>query len=391
MSRFTSLTLWTSLFLQNCLLANAEDLAALARQIIQSNRDYEASVVSLNVAYTSQPLLADHRLDPDRPLLNWTWAKSGRREVVFSDPTFTGYGLMQGRIWSAFDGANGMDVIFRSFDSQQAGRMQSVPGDTSHVTMLTCFALALGWRVPHCESLVALMEQASPSELLHEPAKFRVGPGKFLERPAVKWTLKRFRVEERFPEHTVMAWFDPENDWLPCLIAVMPTMTLTTKPPPSQLPEGSMPYTIAVERFLEIDDPILGHSRRFPKVVRMFGGFPSVMTATSVQVNVTPPESLFEPPVSPGTEIVRNAGSRSEQRDFVGQNGEELHRLANEKETEFLSGKKPPLSSPAARKAAAGLGSVSAKPISRIWSLSTVMVCGSVVALILVAIKRLRG
>ncbi len=374
-----------------CYPAKAEDLVALAKQIIQANRDYEGSVVSLAVTYTVQPLLTDHQPDPKRQSLDWTWAKSGQREVVFTNPAFVGYGLSIARLWSAFDGSDGIDVAFWAFDSQLAARMQMVHRDTSSVAKLAVPAGSLGWTVPHCESLVAMLEQANSNELLRESTKYMVGPNKFVERPAVKWVLKRFQLRETFPEHTVIAYFDPAHDWLPCQIEIIPTMLLTAVLPPKELPEGTTLYAMVVEKYIEAEDPVVGRPRYFPGTIRVYGSPPSLITTNSVRFNAGVEESMFSPPVSPGTLIVKNAGSRNEQREFVGRDGEELHSLAGQKEEEFRANPIAAQKSPAALKPRAVLGDIDATPPASSSILSTLITAGSILVLIFVVIRRQRA
>lgn len=371
--------------------ATAEDLSALAKQIIQANRDYEASVVSLAVTYTVQPLLIDHQNDTKRKSLDWTWAQSGQREVVFTNPAFRGYGLDVARRWSAFDGSDGIDVAFWAFDPQLAERMQMIHSDTSTVAKLAVPAGALGWAVPNCESLVAMLEQANSNELLRESTKYMVGPNAFVERPTVKWVLKRFRLRETFPENTVIAYFDPAHDWLPCQIEIIPTILLTAASPPKELPEGTTPYAMVVEKYIEAEDPVVGRPRYFPGTIRMYGSTPSLITTSSVRLNVGVEESLFSPPTSPGTLIVKNAGSRNEQREFVGRDGEELHTLAGQKEVEFRANPIATQKSPAALKPRVASGNVDATPPASSGILSTLITVGSILVLIFMVIRRQRA
>jgi hypothetical protein len=322
--------------------------------------------------------------NPDRTA--WTWAKKGKRELLFSDPDANTYSSKKIRVWTSFDGTQGTDIAYWLHDSKLAARVDLQPQSPSTLKSWTVFASALGWRTPSDLSVLSNLETADPAELTRESAKIMIGPHQFVEVPAFRWVLHRFRNGDG-PEHMLVAWFDPANGWLPRMVSILPTMVVEKKAP-LKLPEGAMMYGVAVEQYTTVLDPILGRERIFPSVIREYGVNCAVVTVTAIAVNESLSDALFVPEISPGALIVENAGSPAEKRTFSGgDTGSELYLKLQHEETRYRKpGNVKPVKPASPRSAPA----VDATPRSSGISVSSTATVASLIVLALAVVLRLR-
>ncbi len=314
--------------------AFAEDTKLLARKMLQANRDYQASIVSLEVQFKQAAPGFPHMRQ--RPDCLFTWVKSGSQEVVYTDPEYA-YGKKWRRLWQAWSGKEAITASYFSFDTNCVAEVVYEKAFPDSFFSFVAFPVALGWRFPPArgsslqgQSLVSLMQNADHSQIVSEVATVVVGEDRELEFPAVKWPLCRVPAPPGADasECEVTVWFDPANNWLPRKWTLYPVGWAPGQP----LSKGTIPRSYAVIEFMSVPDPLLKRDRRFPKSI--VSG--TVDTVVSIRINEAIPQGVFEPDVSVGTKIVRNPRSRKPSKTFVGgEEGAKLNLKLHEQEMRF--------------------------------------------------------
>lgn len=362
------------------------DTSVLAARIIRANRDYESSLASLHVEYLTKG--GDFAFKPanGRPIpreldCRWTYARSGRREVLFS--ALEDYHRNSARNWAAFDGSRGTTLSFAVSDPQLVDRMDLASGQRPLEVEHALIPRTLGWSCHGFGSIVALMEKADHRDITHEPARFWLGKNEQQVFPGVKWVLKRFRDRADWPEHELAVWFSEPHGWLPRAIQVQPLGTFPkNKDGVIVLPEGCRVHQLAVLDYMTVNDPVMQKPRFFPQKICDFMLRWRITEVNTVSVNEGIPGELFEPTATAGAMIVREPGTPREQREFVGgDDGERLHRELTEKNREFLGRPKPVPAGPVT----ANLALINAKPESLRWPVGRFIFYGSVILLLAAA------
>jgi hypothetical protein len=321
--------------------AFSQDFQSIAQQIRSANRDYEASVNTLKADFTID---AEH-FGPSMmgvPKATISWVKSGRRELLYTDPHFD-YGENAARLWNAWTGRQSIYVGFYTFDRNLMNIVIYEDVFPDCVKQFSMPALVLGWRMRGMrlrtldgQSIPLLIQDADPNKITQETARVYSGPDHYDEFPAYKWVVKRFEPESpNGSGHTLTVWFDPENSWLPRMWTYYPDLTAS-----GGWPEDSNAFGAAVGEFITVDDPLLKAPRHFPKTMYTYGGLDNLKcTLLNIQLNEPIAASMFEPVITGGAEIVHNPGTRRELKTYHG--GEEGEKLFAEYTAREMAGSAP--------------------------------------------------
>lgn len=359
----------------------------LAQDIIRANRAYQASLVSLKVQFRQRYLLPQSG-QRELPACLFTWAGSGDQEVFYNDPQFDFEGGRWARVWSAFSRSGGVDVSYFTFDTSLMSQVTYSENMPDLLRQYSVPAFALGWRIRsgilndlRGRTLVGLMENADPSTLVRENAQVLVENREYVEFPCVKWPLLRFDPNTG-AEHELVCWFDESRGWLPRMWLARPVHFD---------PQTVRPYGVAIPEFCSVDDPLQHSPRFFPKVILEYGLPGMVTEIDTIDCNPDLPESLFEPDITDGAEIIRFAGSRRQLTTYAGEEGELLNAGLKAKEFDFRHpGADLVTANPAVPKTfTAGQASINASPRQSEW-LSTFMLGFGGVLVLAIGFLRLR-
>ena len=348
--------------------SSADDLQAIGTKIRAANHDYYASVNTLHAEFT----IDTNHFGPsplDMPKGVVTWLRAGRKELLHTDPHYD-YRNGDAKVWTAWNGKERVRLAF--FNHDRNAVHQAAYSDVFPEEIRECCvpAIALGWRLRafspgtlNGQSIVALLEQADPSTISKETARILVGPDDYIEVSAYKWPIKRVLPEiPGGSTHTLTVWFDPENNWLPRMWTYYPDLT-----PSGESPTDSQAFSAAIGDYIDVSDRLTGSSRRFPKTMYTYGLGYQKCVLQSVSVNEPVPDSVFEPVLTPGAEIIRNEGTRREVRStFGGPEGEKIQQEHHVRALAILNQEhpQPPSTLASEKQISAGGPSVDASPLN---------------------------
>ncbi len=375
----------------------AEDTAQLAKIILNANRDYESSVVSVQARFLRKTRDFGGRIR-DEPEVELTWARSGKRVVLFSDPNFDYRGKRRPRLWCAWTGSEAINVFYYQFDPHRVSQVEYSQTFPDLIDEWAAPPMALGWtlRFSHADSvqgetLVSLIKKARHETITREPARLQVDKDEFIEFPAVKWPLLEYQNASG-QMCTLTAWFDEQEMWLPRMWLVQVSENVTGRPAGQQV---LLTFGAGVRSFTEIQDSLLKKPRRFPQETLFYtfisNSLASITTSSisSVEINSTIPDSMFKPVLTEGAEVIHNAGTRRQVRNFVG--GEDGENAAAEVRNQERLFRHPELAEAATSEPIATVsttaatplstGTVNAKPETGSY-LTMVILCASCVAIV---------
>ncbi|MCX7386373.1 MAG: hypothetical protein NTX48_06870 [Planctomycetales bacterium] len=334
-------------FLFATVQSSADDLQAVGAAIRAANHDYHASVNTLHVEFTIDIAhFGPSRFEMPKGVI--TWIRAGRKELLRTDPHYE-YRNGDAKVWTAWNGKERVRLAYFNYDRDVVYGAACSDVFPDEISQCAIPALALGWRLRasllgalNGQSVSALLETADPTTISKEPARILIGPDEYMEVPAYKWPIKRVLPEvPNGSVHTLTVWFDPENGWLPRMWTYYPDLTSS-----GQTPADSQAYAVAIGDYIDVPDRLTGSTRRFPKTMYVYGPGDQKCVVESVSVNEPVPDSVFEPTLTPGAEIIRNEGTRDEVRsNFGGPDGEKVHQEHLTRELAFSNQQNPqPLS-----------------------------------------------
>jgi hypothetical protein len=326
----TSSCLIGCLFLVSAGVEADEVAPAVAIEILQANRDYQASMTRAFVQFRQRWFKGTgDRAIPD---CQFTWAKSGRREVFLNDPDFDFESGKWGRVWCSWNDSQGLELNYFSFDTSRVSTATHTQEMPDLLRGYSAPTLALGWKLRgwslHTfdgENLVGLMEKANTNSLTRESLRILVGDNEFAEFACVRWPLLRFTPKDSV-EHELVAHFDEGRAWLPRMWHIKP---LVFDPQTAQL------YGVAIKEFTTTRDSLLGHDRFFPRVIIEYGGINMLTEVETVQVNENLSDALFSPEITDGAKIIHFPGTRRQLVTYGGEDGEKLFDDFNQRELQF--------------------------------------------------------
>lgn len=318
------------------------DRQSIAAAIRRANRDNHNSLDSVTVRYSRDLVDVSSRAGSELSLALapyvLTWAKSGRREVLFSDPQFD-YGRKWGRRWLSWDGRRSMHATFFRHNPQQMSVLDHESCLPPPFVELSACSLALGrslnvlgMRSLRGLSLVSVLEQAPMSGISTDTRVLGDSETAAEESPAIRWELHEC-VNPVGQPLRVVAWFDEQRDWLPR------KWELQHLGDADGSGEDRPPYfSITVLRFRQVRDPLRNALRWFPDRMVLASELRTYeVIVHNAVINGAVDESLFEPPVSEGTELLHDHGTVRQVRTWVGgEQGQRLNRRLHEREMAFL-------------------------------------------------------
>lgn len=335
-------------FLFATVQSSADDLQAVGAAIRAANHDYHASVNTLHAEFTID-IAHFGPSDMVMPKGVITWIQAGRKELLRTDPDYE-YQREDAKAWIAWNGKEAVRLAHFRYDRNVVYRATWSDVFPDEISQCAIPALALGWRLrpfaPSAlkgQSVSALLEKADPSTISKEPARILIGPDEYVEVPAYKWPIKR--VPSEVPNgsvHTLTVWFDPENGWLPRMWTYYPDLTSS-----GQTPADSQAFAAAIGDYIDVPDRLTGSTRRFPKTMYVYGLGYQKCVLQRVSVNELVSDSVFEPALTPGAEMIHNEGTLDELRsNFGGPDGEKLHQEHLAREFAFMKEQNPQSPSP---------------------------------------------
>jgi hypothetical protein len=279
------------------------------------------SIASISCRYR----MKHSKEDGDDPK-NWPvheWAEQGSRKLCrmlpWQPPHLKGGWLQQ---WMSYDGQVGYLVIFR-IDTDEIDTIQKFDRIPDGYGVHAVPAVYIGRSVYNSnESLLDLL--ARPDAKLqrkhmfngHECYLVDLGPYDRLGQ-----RLNYLRV-----------WIDPAVGYLPRHISSIPVRFMDAKSDDErrqfQLVEGEDLWLLDVDDFVEVDDPVMGRRRWFPRTLKHSGKVAAVVD--SVSINHSLSNESFVPQATTGVRIVHNPRSAQERTEIVGATAASIHPVAVE-------------------------------------------------------------